>query len=104
MWCQRTSYRMKETKAAAKKKAPAKKAKALTATDQVLRVIKRSKKGVDAPTLMKKTGFEDKKIRNILMRASKQGKIKRIRICLAPVVGIENSHSADLDQVRSASL
>jgi hypothetical protein len=27
---------------------------------------------------MKKTGFEDKKVRNILMRASKQKKIKRV--------------------------
>ena len=61
-----------------RKKAPAKKARAMTATDKVLGIIKRSKKGVDAPTLMKKTGFEDKKVRNILMRASKQGKIKRV--------------------------
>ena len=65
-------------KKVAKKKAPVKKARAMTATDQVLGIIKRSKKGVDAPTLMKKTGFEDKKVRNILMRASKQGKIKRV--------------------------
>ena len=65
-------------KAPAKKKATAKKrGAALTATDQIINIIKRSKKGVGAPTLMKKTGFEDKKIRNILVRASKQGKIKR---------------------------
>ena len=65
-------------KAVAKKKGAAKKKTAtLTATDQVLNIIKRSKKGVDAPTLMKKTGFEDKKIRTILFRSSKQGKIKK---------------------------
>ena len=65
-------------KAVAKKKDAAKKKTAtLTATDQVLKIIKRSKKGVDAPTLLKKTGFEDKKIRNILFRSSKQGKIKK---------------------------
>ena len=65
-------------KAVAKKKGTAKKkAATLTATDQVLKIIRRSKKGVDAPTLMKKTGFEDKKIRNILFRSSKQGKIKK---------------------------
>lgn len=65
-------------KAVAKKKGAAKKKTAtVTATDQVLKIIKRSKKGVDAPTLMKKTGFEDKKIRNILFRSSKQGKIKK---------------------------
>ena len=65
-------------KAVARKKGAAKKKTAtLTATDQVLKIIKRSKKGVDAPTLLKKTGFEDKKIRNILFRSSKQGKIKK---------------------------
>jgi hypothetical protein len=39
--------------------------------------VKRSRKGVGVPTLIKKTGFEDKKIRNIVFRAFKQGKIKR---------------------------
>ena len=63
--------------APSKKKTVAKKTAKLTATDQVLNIIKKLKKGVDAPTLMKKTGFEDKKIRNILFRASKQGKIKK---------------------------
>jgi len=64
-------------KAPAKKKGAVKKTAALTATDQAVKIVKRSKKGVDVPTLKKKTGFEDKKIRNILNRASKQGKIKR---------------------------
>ncbi len=54
-----------------------KKTAKLTATDQVVSIIKRSKKGVDAPTLMKKTGLADKTIRNILFRAGKQWKIKR---------------------------
>lgn len=76
----------RKTKAKAKttKKAPArkrvaakKKAAPLTATDKVVNIIRRSKKGVDAPTLMKKTGLADKTIRNILFRASKQDKIKR---------------------------
>ena len=65
-------------KAAAKKKAVAKKkAAALTATDQVVNIIRRSKKGADVPTLIKKTGLADKTIRNILFRAGKLGKIKR---------------------------
>ena len=65
-------------KIVAKKKAPAKKRAAKpTATDQVVNIIKRSKKGVDAPTLMKKTGLADKTVRNILFRAGKQRKIKR---------------------------
>ncbi len=49
-----------------------------TATDRVLKIIKRSKKGVNAATLMTKTGFDLKKVRNILQRTYKQGKIKRV--------------------------
>jgi len=68
----------KPARKAAAKKAPAKKkAAAQTATDQVVNIIKRSKEGVDVPTLVKKTGFEDKKIRNIVFKASKAGEIKR---------------------------
>jgi len=69
----------KTTKKAPAKKAPAKKKSAQpTATDQVLRIIKRSKKGVNTATLMKKTGFDKKKITNILQRTFKQSKIKRV--------------------------
>ncbi len=65
-------------KATAKKKAPArKKGVKETATDQVLKIIKRSKKGIDVPALMKKTGFGEKKVRNIVARAFSQKKIKR---------------------------
>jgi len=67
------------TKKIPAKKAPAKKKAAQpTATDQILKIIRGSKKGVDAPTLVKKTGFNQKKVRNILFRTYKQGKIKRI--------------------------
>ena len=60
-------------------KAPAKKkAVKATATDQVLKIINKSKKGVNTATLMKKTGFDQKKVRNILNRTFKQGKIKRV--------------------------
>ena len=59
-------------------KAPAKKkAVEVTATDQVLNIINRLKKGVDTATLMKKTGFDEKKVRNIIFKAFKQGKIKK---------------------------
>jgi uncharacterized membrane protein len=64
-------------KAPAKKTAVAKKAKPETATDQILMIIKRSKNGVDVPTLKKKTGFDDKKVRNIVFRAAKEGRIKK---------------------------
>jgi predicted Rossmann fold nucleotide-binding protein DprA/Smf involved in DNA uptake len=59
------------------KKAPVKTAK-ITDTDKVLAIIKRSKKGVDTATLMKKTGFDQKKVRNMLNRTYKQGKITRV--------------------------
>ena len=49
----------------------------VTATDQVLDIINRSKKGVNTANLMKKTGFDRQKVRNILQRTYKQGKIKR---------------------------
>jgi septal ring factor EnvC (AmiA/AmiB activator) len=65
-------------KKAVVRKTPAKKGTAVTATDQVLKIIQRSKKGVDVPTLIKKTGFEDKQVRNIIFRAFNQRKIKRM--------------------------
>ena len=49
-----------------------------TDTDKVLAIINRSKKGVDTAALMKKTGFNQKKVRNILHRTYKQGKITRV--------------------------
>ena len=55
-----------------------KKAPKMTATEHVLKIVGRSRKGVDVPTLKVKTGFEDKKVRNIIFRASKEGKIKKV--------------------------
>jgi len=63
---------------AARKTTGRKKRSPVTATEQILKIVKRSKKGVDVPTLKKKTGFEDKKVRNIIFRASKEGKIKKV--------------------------
>jgi septal ring factor EnvC (AmiA/AmiB activator) len=73
----------KPTRKARAKKAPAKKsavkkAKVVTDTDRVLNIIKRSKKGASVSSLIKKTGFDDKKMRNIINRALRQGKIKRV--------------------------
>ena len=64
-------------KTSAKKTAAGKKAGPATATDEILKIIKRAKKGVDVPTLKKKTGFDDKKVRNIVFRAAKEGRIKK---------------------------
>jgi len=71
------SVKTKTKSKAVTKKAPAKGAKK-TDTDKVLEIINRSKKGVDTATLMKKTGFDQKKVRNMLNRTFKQGKITRV--------------------------
>ena len=47
-------------------------------TQTVLAMIGKSKTGIAAGTLIKKTGFEDKKIRNIIFKAQKEGKIERV--------------------------
>lgn len=61
------------------KKAPAKKTagkKAATAADTVFEIINKSKKGVNTATLMEKTGFDRKKISNVIYKLKNQGKIK----------------------------
>jgi len=64
------------------KKAPKKQTKSTakqgTATDAVLAIIKRYKKGVDVATLKKKTGFDDKKIHNIIYKLKKKGLVKSV--------------------------
>ncbi len=66
-------------KPAAKKKAPAKKAGSkATAFDTVVTLVSRSKKGVNTSQLKVKTGFDDKKIANIIYKAKNRGMIKSI--------------------------
>ena len=73
------SIKPKTVKKVAAQKTPArKKTSKLTDTDKFLNIIKRSKKGVTPQTLIKKTGFDDKKIRNMIFRATKMGKIKSV--------------------------
>ena len=50
---------------------------AVTAVDIVFDVIKRCRNGVGFDDIQAKTGFGDKKIRNIIFRLNKIGKIKR---------------------------
>ena len=50
---------------------------ALTAVDIVLDTIRRSKQGIDFAQIQAKTGFEEKKIRNIIFRLNKTDRIKR---------------------------
>ena len=49
----------------------------MTAIDVVFDAIKRSRHGIDFASIQAKTGFEEKKIRNIIFRLNKIGKIKR---------------------------
>ena len=65
-------------KAAVKKKGGFPGKRQVTNSDKVLRVIKRGPAGVDVATLKARTGLEDKKIRDIVFRLSKQGMVKRI--------------------------
>jgi hypothetical protein len=49
----------------------------VTAVDMVFETIKRSRKGLGFADIQAKTGFGEKKIRNIIFRLNKIGKIKR---------------------------
>ena len=62
-------------KAAAEKPSPKKPAKK-TDRDIVLGFIQRTKKGINTAALVKKTGFNQKKVANIVFQLKKQGKIQ----------------------------
>ena len=68
----------KKRRAPVKKAVVKKKRLKLTATDKVLGIIRRSKKGVNVSTIKTRTGFDDKKVRNIIFRTTKEGKIKKV--------------------------
>ena len=50
----------------------------MTAIDTIFDIVKKSGKPVDMAMLREKTGFESKKIANILFKLKKQGKIKSV--------------------------
>lgn len=64
-------------KKTAKSKAQAR-ASGTTSSDEVLDVIKRFRKGVGFSEIRDRTGFGEKKLRNIIFRLHKMGKIVRI--------------------------
>ena len=74
----RTSKPKAVKKVAAKTTPARKKRSKLTATDKVLNIINKSKKGVSVQALIKRTGFDKKKVANIVFRVSKMGKIKNV--------------------------
>ncbi len=74
----KVTARPKARKRTAPKKKPVSRAKPkMTSSGKVLEVMKKSRGGVNVAKLKASTGFEDKKIRNVLSRLSKQGKVKR---------------------------
>jgi hypothetical protein len=60
------------------RKVTVKKRTKITAIDAVLGVIKRSRKGVTTAQIKEKTGFNEKKIWDIVNRAKRQGKVKSV--------------------------
>jgi len=66
-----------KSKVRVKKMAVPKKTKT-TAIDTVFSIIKKSRKGVDAGTLKKKTGFDNKKVWNNINMLKVKGKIKSV--------------------------
>lgn len=75
----KAAVRVRPAKKRVVRKAPTKKKAKVTAIDTVIKIIKRTKKGVNTASLKKKTGFSDKKIWNIINRLKKQGEIKSAR-------------------------
>ena len=48
-----------------------------TASDTVQDIVKKSRKGVGFADIQAKTGYDEKKLRNIIFRLNKLGRIKR---------------------------
>jgi hypothetical protein len=60
--------------------------KKITAADMVLDTVKKEKKPVNFKFMKEKTGFDDKKLRNIIFRLHSTKQIKRVeRGCYLPV-------------------
>lgn len=83
----KASAPVKQKKRVAKKKA-APKSKPQTPTDQVLTIMKRFKKGITVGLLREKSGLSEKQISNIVHRACKKGRIKRIERGVYSVYGL----------------
>jgi hypothetical protein len=66
----------RKVKAKASKRGVAKKAAKASAIGTILNIITKSKKGVTTATLKKKTGFESKRIWNVINSLKAQGKVK----------------------------
>ncbi len=49
-----------------------------SATETVLNIIKRSRNGIGIAAIRERTGYDDKKLRNIIFRLNKMEKITRV--------------------------
>jgi nitrate reductase alpha subunit len=76
----RAAVKKVAVKKVAAKKAPAKRVAAAgkgdTAINSVYQIITRAKNGADTGTIKHKTGFNDKKVQNIIYKLKKQGRIQ----------------------------
>ena len=68
----------KAAKKADAKKSAAKKSAKVTAIETVYGYIARARNGIDVESLVKKTGFDNKKVHNIIYKLKKQNKIKSV--------------------------
>jgi len=70
--------KVKAVKKPAQKATQKKEVKSATDGDKVLAIIGRSKKGASTAAIMQKTGYNQKKIANIIYRLRKQQKIRSV--------------------------
>jgi len=70
---------VKEAEKPAPQAAKQKAAKSATATDTVLNLIGSSKTGINTAAIREKSGYEQKKVSNIVYKLKKQGKIKAVK-------------------------
>ncbi|MBW2489699.1 MAG: hypothetical protein JRE65_00940 [Deltaproteobacteria bacterium] len=70
--------KVKPVKKPVQKATGKKEVKSATDGDKVLAIIGRSKKGASTAAIMQKTGFNQKKIANIIYRLRKQQKIRSV--------------------------
>ena len=71
-----TKAKAKPVQKTAEKKVSKKTVNQPTAADTVFGIIKRYKKGANIATINQKTGYDSKKIHNLVYKLKKQGKIK----------------------------
>lgn len=63
----------------ARRKVTSKKGKrSISATETVLKIVNRSRKGIDTASIQNKTGYNTRKIWDIVHRAYKEGKISKV--------------------------